>query len=776
MASKSRWEDKQLEKKIRQNSMLAGIYGCIVSWFFFVLIRFCCYNMLINTSSVLVFLFSVIFILMQIVFAYLILSKCEKLELYHVKESVYLKGGFFISTPILLYGLLNNDINADVDVTGFFWHIIPEFVVVCLATFLGCGIMSLVKKKREWLSNVWLYIYYTVMALVYAGTAVYINCFSGDLYHVDAYMHPIYNIYYGQAYSDLSYGIYGHYELFYVLFMKILGTSPLVICGCLYLIAVVSALCFELTLHKLLKSQILKVLLPIALLVPTGCMFKSTSYQSTPHRIFFPLVLVYMVTSISHKKNIDWKDRLRGLILCTISVVWNTESGIICCVGWMIFCIIKYLQNKNVKISILLLRVFQEAILVLLEIALAVLLVNVYNLFHHGGFFIKEFFYPYINNTFIDHYIIPIKYGNYPYVYMGLLGIMALVYAVSRTKLFGYQDNSRYGAAVATIGVLLLGELTYYIARATYYALIIAYPFALLLLGWVADKAENCNNRKEINQYDGIKNGIAYSCIVALSLLCIMSTSITESYAQFIEGHHFSVPDLKKEIDQVKMNIPSGTYALGWGTDEIYGLLNWDTGYHFLGTSDVLLDQKANCKVMEKLLNEVNSQENVLLGQAAYSEYPVLNKNYTLSKELIIFGKKYGFFVRDDYKKSKLHEKISENDSSIIYYIDGVTRNEDYFSINGWAYMNGENLDTKEKSQIGLGIINVQTENVLEIDTEPVMRKDVTESFGEGNNYDYSGFYGRIANDEMDMNQKYEIVLLLNNNSVIKRTGVYLNE
>ena len=147
-----------------------------------------------------------------------------------------------------------------------------------------------------------------------------------------------------------------------------------------------------------------------------------------------------------------------------------------------------------------------------------------------------------------------------------------------------------------------------------------------------------------------------------------------------------------------------------------------------------------------------------------------------MSKELIIFGKKYGFFVRDDYKKSKLHEKISENDSSIIYYIDGVTRNEDYFSINGWAYMNGENLDTKEKSQIGLGIINVQTENVLEIDTEPVMRKDVTESFGEGNNYDYSGFYGRIANDEMDMNQKYEIVLLLNNNSGIKRTGVYLNE
>lgn len=278
--------------------MLAGLLGIFVS----VTILGLSINKQWFEESLYHYIAAIIVFFIITIFSYTVFSKVLKIDRFHDegRQGIILAVGIYAISAVLMNGMLKADDGyVGADVSHFFWHIIPGWIITFLVIAISlCIIFSITKETGKAKSKMF-YFFYFAMSVVWAGTAVYLNCFSSDTYHIDAYIHPIYNVYFHEPYSELSYSIYGHYELFYLLPMKICGTSPVVICALIFIVAIISAMFILLTVHELTESSLIRCLIPFALLVPTGCMFMTSSYQSTPHRIFFPAMLIFYCTKIA---------------------------------------------------------------------------------------------------------------------------------------------------------------------------------------------------------------------------------------------------------------------------------------------------------------------------------------------------------------------------------------------------------------------------------------------------------------------------------------------
>lgn len=682
---------------------------------------------------------------------------------------------FGMLTVWLAYGLLINDTGyVGADVSGFWWHRIPPQIVIVILVLVSLFFIYavLLEKDSKVDNRIILYLYYGVMSVVYAGTVVYLNVFAGDLYHIDAYVHPIYSVFYNTPYSDASYSLYGHYELFYKLPMLIFGTSPRVICVILALIAFAQEIIVLHVIDKLTESKIIKIAAPIAMLVPTGCMFVSSSYQSTPHRTIFPAILILYGMQCMEKQDFGARLRIVGNIICTLAIIWNTETGAVCCIAWFVYSMLRILQKADINAADVAKNIGAGILFILVDVFLAVLYVNIYNFCVGGGIFIKGFFYPYINGGFMDHYDISVQFSNVPYIYILVLSLGAITYGASKTSLFLKNACSKNAALIALTGTVLLGQLLYYVSRAAYYGLLTTFPFAFILISFFSNiLAQGDISRKEISVYNAMRysiGGISASCIAVL--LC-MSGILGEKYADSFSAGRYDIVDYKTELAEFKDIVEKDTYAVGWGADEIYGILGWDAKYHMLGTTDVLLDPEANRAIYDLLYDAVNKESKVLLSDAAYK---LLNIDYAMLDEFRVLGGTYGYFERCGYTKSSYVE-YGEPGVQAGFLMDSCHEFNGYLGISGYVYgmQPEENLN-----EVKLAIRNINTGKIFRIDTQIQVCEVIPENFNEIEYYATKKVYGRVLKDELgdDLNT-WEIVLVCESESVCQYvcTGILIN-
>ena len=583
---------------------------------------------------------------------YLVLNICkiklhDKIKYYKIVYAL-----FILVTLVLFCGMLKTDDGfCGAGDYLFWWHQLPFGIVVLIFTLLSAvGVFIVIKYRNSIITNKkLLYIYYSICALVYSGTVVYINVFAGDLYHIDAYLHPIYSVFYNTPYSNFSYSIYGHYELFYKIPMLIFGTSPRVICLTLMVVAFIEAFVILKIIDDLVSSKIIKLFVPFALMVPTGCMFVSSSYQSTPHRIIFPVLLIlYGLKLVKNKKAYSTKDMLIGNLICTFAIIWNTETGLMCCLAWIGYSLARMLQKETMSVKNTILRFFTTCIMMIVDIILALCFVNFYNFCVGGGRFIRGFFYPFINSGFMNNYILEVPFGNRPYIYILVLALGAITYGASKTKIFKRNtDEYEPSSVIFMTGILLLGQLAYYMTRAAYYGLLITFPFALILMTYFADfysRHRLSDNKKcGISLLNTIERGIAGTQIAALTILIVMCINLPICFKYSYGLGRYNWEDYKNAFSEIEAEVEPNTYAVGWGVDEIYGVLGWDTGYHLLGTTDTIVDIEANEAIYNQLIAEANSKDHVFLTDEAYK---ILGDDYRLVKEYTIYGEIYGYFEK----------------------------------------------------------------------------------------------------------------------------------
>ena len=270
---------------------------------------------------------------------------------------------------------------------------------------------------------------YGLSAVMYFLGVWIVNTFEGDPYHGEAYLESIYNVADGIPYEELTTGIYGHYGLFFLLPMKIFGAKAVVIQFLIALVGVVTDLAMLYCIHHLIKKNWVRLLM--ALVVPViPFAYRRTNYwQLQPHRLVFPMLLAaYMLFCLRKKQSKKTARFWGGWLLCMLAVLWSTESGLFCIIGWCAGCIVRWWQQEPWYAR----GQWERYGALLLGAVLAVLgaigLTNLYNLACGGAPIFKVFFYPLYSSNYMDGSIgYPLELGVRPWVFVLLLMLAVLL-------------------------------------------------------------------------------------------------------------------------------------------------------------------------------------------------------------------------------------------------------------------------------------------------------------------------------------------------------------
>jgi len=592
--------------------------------------------------------------------------------------------------------------------------------------------------------------------------------FSGDPYHINAYIHPIYNVFYNTPYSSTSYSIYGHYELFYKPFLKIFGTSPYVIMIVVLILSFLTAFLLTRVVYKLVSNTVIRLLFPIALIAPTGVLFDSVSYMTTPHRLLWgSIILTYAI-----KTNKGKYYYVIGYILTALSLMWNTESGLVYIIVWSVYCLFNEL---DFNIKSILKRIGLCVLGIVLAIILGLAFVNIYNLIVGGSVFVKHFFYPIINDKFVENYVANIKFGNYMYMYCLYSSLAIVIYCG-----YSYIRNKKLNEEQIVIlmnATIVFGLELYYILRPVYFAILIVYPFTLVNMSYLAEKGVY----KGINifdiRYNMMNRIISIMMFIVIGFLSLISCEIPNKYAERYDEKRYTRETIDDELEWIENTVPENAYAFGWGIDEWYGYLGRPITYTMVGTTDVLLDIKANQNVYDKLEKEANESQYVFMQAFSFSKYHILNLNYVMTDRNNLINDNYALFESKEYQQAKKDSisKYTNMGSIKIFCFDDILIDNGYLSISGYAIDDSLNW-AEENDNIKIGLLDKESGKVLISDTSCVSRPDVNEVYTE-NDYTYSGFYSRVDSVEIDSSTEYEIVIMFKNGDSLNyiKTGYYIN-
>lgn len=671
-------------------------------------------------------------------------------------ENIWIRRVAFVCligiTIVLLYIYIKTDyFNEDASYESDWFHIIPYKLVFVIAIFVGLTLFYISRNVKMSVNKLAWYIYVCVMSVVYAFTTVILNCFSGDSYHLNAYIHPIYNVYYNQPYSSVSYSIYGHYELFYKAIMKIFGTDPYVIMVTVWFLSFIVGVLTLRIIFKLCENGFIRIVIPIALCAPTGALFQSVSYMTTPHRLIFGVLL--LTYAMKQKKFKCYY--LVGYLICSLSLVWNTESGLVYILSW---CVYVFFEGEKNTIRKFLKRIILCIFGSIVTVILSLLIVNIYNVIVGGGLFIRHFFYPILNDQFIEDYVLKLDFGDYPYVCCMILSIAVIIYCFSKLLINKRLKNKQ--SVFLMNGVIIIGLESYYITRPAFFALLIVYPYVLIALVFFATIGLNKIEKKDI--FYLVKCYISFLMCIVISSLCVISFGLPQIFADSYEAGRYIRPDIEAELTWIEENVPEDAYAFGWGIDEWYGYLHRKITYKLVGTTDVLLDRVANKEAYEQLQKETCLYDNIFMQEYGFSNINVLSIDYVMDNRYELKNNVYALFKKKTYKTSEVCniselEKITDE---VKYCFESSVEDNGYLSLSGYCL--DDTLDYSiSNDNISIGLLNEETGEVIVCDTLSVKRQDLVESMSN-DNYMYSGFYSRLNEEEYDQSANYVVIIIIN--------------
>ena len=261
-------------------------------------------------------------------------------------------------------------------------HFILLIGMVIIYAMAGCDSKSRNKKIR-WVMAV---MAVTIqVALLYAPN-VFSDPWPGRLYHIHAYVNSIINTLSSQPFDETNSSIYGHYALFYAIPVKILHTvlgisnlTSIVLTICM--VGIITFIVSYYLLNRLIRSNKVYCVSIVAFtVISTFCYGVGQYYQVLPHRILFQALVLYGAwysIYVKRKKVLLW-------IICTCSIIWNIEIGLICCAASYVLNIWFDIE-KDRKYSKAVLYVIKNLVLMISELVSAYIAVNIYNVCNGGG-------------------------------------------------------------------------------------------------------------------------------------------------------------------------------------------------------------------------------------------------------------------------------------------------------------------------------------------------------------------------------------------------------
>lgn len=510
------------------------------------------------------------------------------------------------------------------------------FLILGLSLFL---VTSLIKEKDE---NKSIYFLIFFFAIIWGIGVATVNTFryspAGafyDLHHSSAYIDSIYNVFRHLPFLGGITDQYGHYSLFFYLPVKLFGCSTIVIA---LVLGAISALTYMLVMGSFcmtVKSNVVRTfVIIIAGVAGINPALDHIYWQCYPHRLFFPALTIFLITWFTKKGMKKWQQVL-GIVAMALAVLWNFESGIICCGAWFVFNVQRLLQKERFSLKVLGLCFLRVLTDIVIPVVAALGIVNLYNLIVSGSFEsflgIKEFVGMAVNSDYLHELRTELPLGNEIYIHKIVVFVLCLAWGILRNSIFGVKgDEAKANCAVA-ISIMGLGLLTYYMNRTLAGSKLVDLFFMAclgFLFSGVVEIARKKWHFEKISFYGVIKAVVGiYACFMLIGYGMYNVTAYSNIQGKY-QAEFYNYTCFRAFTDSIEQSIPKDTWAKGEGTSAIYMELGWD---------------KQTYEFNEVTTEEMESQDAVFVLNKYYEVVP---ENFELVQEFGYNDLVFGYFVK----------------------------------------------------------------------------------------------------------------------------------
>ena len=566
--------------------------------------------------------------------------------------------GLFVITVIVVC-LLFSTTHMDWYIT-YSVSLFEAAVIITILTLIS--IIILYREKGETNRNWILYTIYAVVAIILGITVVTPDVFwEGSLvfgihpfgsaqnaHHASAYIDSIYNVLHGVPFTGGITDQYGNYALFFYPFLKIFGENVMTISIIMGVLMVLTMLCLAGAVHITVKSNYLKALIVLA----GGLCLASTTagliyWQSIPHRMFFPSVMILAVALYSRKDVLTKKEYAIGSLISTLAILWNFESGIATAAAWFMFLFIKYYQNNDFNIRNFAKNMVMMAGALAVYILVPFLIVNLYNYLVTGldpGSLLtmSEF----IGAMLDVKYITELNY-RWKMIstteFMMFTFLLCIAWALLNTRILSKgREPSTPSMVAASISIIGLVMLTKIINNAAGFPVEVWFLAAMaigILASQMTWELKNIREWKKFDLYSLIKVQV---CSLALIGLVMMGTHAVDLGENLNPQSSLNNSDFISFTEEIREHVPRDTLAYGDGTTAIYMQIGWDKQqYSFYLPGDELRELLSN---NDRFL--INIQDTLAGGLYHRDNLQFVPPTHHLVKEFIYNGVQFAYFER----------------------------------------------------------------------------------------------------------------------------------
>lgn len=421
----------------------------------------------------------------------------------------------------------------------------------------------------------------------------------GALFHIDAYTNSIINTLNYAPLEQYSCSIYGHYGILYILPVKLLQLTGINQWEAVTLaIAVFGGCTFALEywiLSKIIENDVVFVLAVVGSAVVSVQIYHGQYYQMLPHRYVFQAVILAGITAAGKKDGKIFNAFM--WVMAGTAIVWNTETGIVCALVWMLGSMYMELRSQAKYSAAVICRG-------LVRFSLAVIgaygFVNLYNLAVGGNTIsFVTFLYPLGSESYqVEGLQLPLQLPWAGYFLPILILLCLLGYYFERViklEVNGIQ------LVVIMAAVLGIGVYTYYMNRAaTTNAAIVSFPF-IVALSYIIDKSV-AKGELKINKERMALQMSSFMCLIimvsmALSTVSTFGATLTEKNQSVYETE-----SLNQFVEEVREKVPEDAVAFGGGTAQLYAYMDRSTGIYiadwedldtFMGNEQMIINPEA---------------------------------------------------------------------------------------------------------------------------------------------------------------------------------------
>lgn len=372
-----------------------------------------------------------------------------------------------------------------------------------------------------------------------------------------------------------------------------------------------------------------------------------TYIQYMPHRyLSFVIMLNYV---LYYLKNPTIKKYILGFLLCSLSIFWSTDSGMIATISYTLFIIYYQICDKRF------INIFFTILLSIISVVVSLFFIE-FIIYIRVGYFadIKNIIFSTIFFSNYGFLSIKLNYFEFPWIIV-IIGYLIFL-GISISNLFKKKDKDI--GIVFFLSILGLGIFSYFVQR----AVLIKYLFSIVPLIFLLSSVEI----KRIKVFSYTLNSV-------LSLLCLIFIFTSFNY-KFMSSN---VDSTLKEQDRIL-----SIFSEDVGKENFEMYINCDTIYYeLLNKNDIkripsYLDLFTK-EDLSKLIKYIeNSDKNMVVSyKLVASQYEKFLTDKIKKKYYIyyIFNKNnfdnYVFFI-----KKKDINKISNIDefNDFNYIVEGL--------------------------------------------------------------------------------------------------------